>query len=106
MFDLKISDFNTYPHLVYATAFLVDGMLADYKIGDHTSCWSLRTFRGRNWENKVFERLRTNDIGICCAYKSIEVNNKKEHNKAFDELEDWLFETFKVYPEVNLQKWG
>lgn len=30
--ELEYSDFNKYPHYVYATAFLVNGKLADYRI--------------------------------------------------------------------------
>ena len=33
-FKYRYSNFNDYPHYVYATAFLVNGKLADYKIGD------------------------------------------------------------------------
>ena len=44
---LESNSFNTYPHYVFATAFLVNGELADYKISDRETDWGLRTFRAR-----------------------------------------------------------
>ncbi len=44
--ELKWSDFNKYPHSVFATAFLVYGKLADYKITNRQRDWRDRTFRG------------------------------------------------------------
>lgn len=87
---LEYSNFNAYPHYVYATAFLVDGKLADYSIGDIQKDWNGRTFRGSDWENKVFERLCANDKGLTCEYNKILVSNDKEHSNAFELLEMWL----------------
>ena len=52
---LESNSFNTYPHYVFATAFLVNGELADYKISDRETNWGLRTFRGEPWENEVWK---------------------------------------------------
>lgn len=100
--DLEYSDFNTYPHYVFATAFLVNGELADYKIGDRETLWGLRTFRGNTWENEVWQHgFIDKDWQLTCKYKKILANNKEEHNKAFDELEEWLFSNFKIYKKAN-----
>lgn len=106
MKNLEHSNFNKYPHIVFATAFLVDGKLCDYKIGNKEESWGTRTFRGSNWENKVFERLRNNDAMLTCEYNALAVNDDKEHNKAFEDLEDWLFDKFQIYPEANLHRLG
>ncbi len=104
--DLEYSNFNIYPHYVFATAFLVNGKLADYKIGNYERCWGNRTFRGSQWENEVWEHgFIKKDWELTCEYTKILVNNDDEHNKAFDDLEDWLFDNFKVYEKVSLNKW-
>lgn len=99
---LEYSDFNTYPHYVFATAFLVDGKLAYYKIGNRERCWGDRTFRGISWEREVWERLDNGDKNITCKYHNIKVNNDEEHNAAFDELEDWLRDNFEPYNRMDL----
>lgn len=38
-FKYRYSNFNDYPHYVYVTAFLVNGKLADYKIGNSERGW-------------------------------------------------------------------
>lgn len=101
---LEYSNFNIYPHYVFATAFLVDGKLADYKIGNTERYWGDRTFRGSSWESEVFKRLRNNDKGLTCEYNKILVNNNNEHNKAFETLEDWLFNNFRIYEKVSLSR--
>ncbi len=104
--DLEYSNFNIYPHYVFATAFLVNGKLADYKIGNYERCWGNRTFRGSQWENEVWEHgFIKKDWELTCEYTKILVNNDDEHNKAFDDLEDWLFDNFKVYEKVSLNRW-
>ena len=55
MKDLEWNSFNEYPHYVSATAFLVNGKLADYKIQDREIRWGDRTFRGSTWENEVWQ---------------------------------------------------
>ena len=92
----RYSNFNDYPHYVYATAFLVNGKLADYKIGSIEEEWALKTFRGSKWENEVWQHgFIDKDWQLTCAYHSEWVRNNEEHNKAFDKLENWLKETFK-----------
>lgn len=102
--ELEYSNFDKYPHYVFATAFLVDGKIADYKIGNKERCWGDRTFRGTSWEREVAQRLRKNDKNITCEYKKILVNNNEEHNEAFDNLEDWLFNNFKIYEKTGLRR--
>ncbi len=95
-FKYRYSNFNDYPHYVYATAFLVNGKLADYKIGNTEKEWALRTFRGSKWENEVWQHgFIDKDWQLTCAYHSEWVRNNEEHNNAFDKLENWLKETFK-----------
>lgn len=96
---LEHSNFNTYPHYVYATAFLVNGELADFKIGSYETDWSRRTFRGSKWENEVAEHFK--DWKLTCEYKKILVNSNDEHNDAFELLEMWLDNKFKKYKNIN-----
>ena len=104
--ELEHSDFNIYPHYVFATAFLVNGELADYKIGNRETEWGLRTFRGSPWENEVWQHgFIDGDWNLTCEYKKILVNNDKEHEEAFDKLRDWLFDSFKIYKKANPAKW-
>ena len=94
--DLRRNSFNEYPHYIYTTAFLVNGVLADYKICDSETCWGLRTFRGSKWENEVSQHgFIDQDWELTCVYHSEWVQNRKEHNAAFDKSEKWLKETFK-----------
>lgn len=94
--DLEINDFDSYPHYVYATAFLANGKLADYSISNRKKEWGLRTFRGSNWENEVYQHgFIDKNWSLECVYNSKLVKNNKEHNEAFDELEQWLKEKFK-----------
>lgn len=97
---LEYSNFDTYPHYVYVTAYLVNGELADYNIGDHEKDWGARTFRGSKWENEVAEHF--NDWDLKCDYNKILVNNQDEHNNAFEFLEMWLSHNFKRYGKSNL----
>ncbi len=104
--ELQYSNFNTYPHYVFATAFLVNGKLADYKIQNCERCWGLRTFRGRPWENEVWQHgFIDKDWNLTCEYNKILVNNDEEHDEAFNKLEDWLFDNFEIYEKVNLTRW-
>ena len=104
--ELEYSDFNTYPHYVFATAFLVNGELADYKIQNRERNWENRTFRGSDWENEVWEKgFITKELDLTCEYKKILVNNSEEHNEAFEKLEDWLFTNFKIYQKANPVRW-
>lgn len=103
---LEYSDFNKYPHYVYATAFLVNGELADYRIKNIEVDWGSRTFRGSAWENEVWQHgFIDKDWDLTCEYKKILVYNDEEHNRAFEELKDWLFNNFKVYKKVNLVRY-
>lgn len=103
---LEYNNFNEYPHYVFATAFLVNGKMADYKIGNSERYWGDRTFRGSHWENEVWEHgFITHDWNLTCEYNKILVNNSDEHNAAFDKLEDWLFNSFKIYEKSNLKRW-
>lgn len=106
-FEYRYSDFNGYPHYVYVTAFLVNGKLADYKIGNREKEWGTRTFRGLEWENEVWQHgFIDKDWHLTCVYHSEWVRNNEEHNNAFDKLEDWLKETFKnnMMKHVNFTK--
>ena len=92
--DLKCNSFNEYPHYVYATAYLLDGKLMDYSIGNRQKSWYDRTFRGfSKWERYVWDNFET--LNLYCEYNQILVNNNEEHNKAFDTLEKWVHKTFK-----------
>lgn len=102
--ELEYSDFNTYPHYVFATAFLVNGELADYRICDREREWGIRTFRGSTWENEVAKHSQKWDL--TCEYNKILVHNDKEHECAFNKLEEWLFDTFKIYKKANPIKWN
>lgn len=80
--------------------FLLIGELADFKVGNSETDWSRRTFRGSKWENEVAKHF--NDLNLTCEYKKILVNNRDEHNDAFELLEMWLDNSFKKYKEVGL----
>lgn len=93
---LESNSFNEYPHYVYATAYMLDGKLMDFKIGNGQRNWHTRTFRGLQWERYVWDNFET--LNLYCKYNKILVNNDDEHNKAFETLEKWLnkFEKFKI----------
>ncbi len=101
---MEYSNFNEYPHKIYATAFLVNGELADYKICNYKRSWETRTFRGSNWENEIYANGFIDNNNLTCKYKEIIVNNDEEHNKGFEMLEDWLFNNFKLYEKANLKR--
>lgn len=103
--ELEYSNFNTYPHYVFVTAFLVNGELADYRICDRQREWGTRTFRGSSWENEVWQHgFIDKDWNLTCEYNKILVHNDKEHKNAFAKLEEWLFDTFKIYKKANTTK--
>lgn len=95
MKNLERDSFETYPHYVYATVFLLDGKLMDYKIGNQEKCWETRTFRGQEWENYVFDNFQK--LNLYCEYKKILVNNADEHNEAFEILEKWIHKNYETY---------
>lgn len=99
MREIGINDFRKYPHYVYATAFLINGELADYKIQDRERTWTNRTFWGFDWEGEITEKDE-----LTCKYNKILVNNREEHNRAFKILEDWLFDNFKIYKKSKLKR--
>ena len=75
MRELEWNNFNEYPHYVYATAFLVNGELADYKIQNREREWGDRTFRGTKWENEVWQHgFIDKDWNLTCEYNKILVN--------------------------------
>lgn len=86
------NNFNEYPHYVYATAYLWDGKLMDYKIGNRERTWHDRTFRGLGWERYVWDNFES--LNLYCEYNKILVFNDEEHNKAFDTLSEWLEKTY------------
>ena len=88
MRKLQSNNFDEYPHYVYATAFMLDNKLMDYKIGNAERDWFTRTFRGLKWEQCVWEKF--DKLNLYCKYNRILVNNREEHNNAFDILEKWL----------------
>ena len=103
MKDLKYSNFNIYPHYVYATAYLVNGELADYKIGNCEKIWGIRTFRGSQWEKEVYQHgFIDKDWELTCEYEKIFVTNDEEHSRAFDFLCMWLDTSFKKYKKADL----
>lgn len=82
---MKANNFNEYPHYVYATVFLANGIPLDYKIGDRKRTWHERTFRGFYfWESYVWNHFGT--LNLECKYIETLVSNDEEHNKAFEEL--------------------
>ena len=106
MRELEWNSFDEYPHYVYSTAFLVNGELADYKIQNREKYWGDRTFRGTKWESEIWQHgFIDGDWDLTCEYNKILVNNDEEHNKAFEKLEDWLFDNFKIYEKANLTRY-
>ena len=102
MRDLEWNSFDKYPHYVYATAFLVNGKLADYKIQNRERDWGDKTFRGSKWENEIWQHgFVDKDWKLTCEYKKILVTNDEEHNEAFETLEMWLDNEFKKYKNFN-----
>ena len=98
--DLEVAE------VFFATAFLVNGELADHKIQERERIWGDRTFRGSTWENEVWQHgFIDKDWDLTCEYKKILVSNDEEHNRAFEKLEDWLFTNFKIYKKANLVRY-
>lgn len=89
-----MNNFEIYPHIVYATAFLKNGKLVDYSIGSHIKDWGTRTFRGFPWERATMEEESS------CRYNQILVNNIDEHNESFDILDKWLVDNFEAHEKT------
>lgn len=103
--ELQSDDFNKYPHYVFATAYLLDGKLVDYKIQNRERDWYDRTFRGDTWENEAWDLLNKNSDRLSCQYSKIWVSNDDEHNEAFEHLERWLDDCFEKHEKVKLRIW-
>lgn len=99
--ELKSDNFNSYPHRVFCTAFMVDGRVADYEIGDRETNWGLRTFIGLTWEREI---INNSEHNLYCEYNNVLVHDQNEHNKAFETLEKWIFNNFEKYPGAHLTR--
>lgn len=97
--NLEYNWFEEYPHYVYATAFLANNMLADYKIGNQEKSWHTRTFRGSFVDREILNN--SEKYVLTTKYKKILVNNDKEHNQAFEILEKWVNTFEKIVVKVK-----
>ena len=88
--NLEYNSFEQYPHYVYATVFLANNKLVDYKIGNGERSWHTRTFRGSFVDKEILNNSKK--YVLTTKYKKILVNNDKEHNEAFKILEKWIYE--------------
>lgn len=83
---------STFPHTVYASAFLADGKLYDYYIGEQQKEWITKTIRN----DKDAELWRTGSI-LTVKYEDREVYDHSGHELAFTSLREWL-RHFDVHP--------
>lgn len=81
---------DTYPHKIYASALLLEGMLYNWKVGQ------------RHWENPTDSKMRFTDLDkinrMTIAYTCWEVKNDEEHNLVFAKYsKDW-FKNWELHP--------
>lgn len=71
------SNFNEYPHKVFASVLLLDGKIYDWKI------------KNTHWEDPNEITMRISDFDkiprMEVKWTSFTVNNDEEHNRAFEE---------------------
>jgi len=90
------SNFNVYPHLIFASVVLVDGKIANFKTGDIR--WTRRNFLLSTQPRMV---LKTHPKEVKIRSKQFRVNNLAEHQKAFKVFADRFFKKFKIHPQYQ-----
>lgn len=94
--ERQFSDFNVYPHKVFASVLLLDGKIYNWKIVNY------------NWTTPMEVKMRYSDFPLIdegrFTVESIgfETNNSHEHELAFNE---WSREWFRQW-EVSERKIG
>ncbi|HEX2868659.1 MAG TPA: hypothetical protein VHO03_16585 [Ignavibacteriales bacterium] len=77
------SDFNKYPHRIFANALLHEGKIIDWKTG--STRWELLSYNPK-------VSLRT---------KSFVVKNDKEHSRVFNKDSEKFYRKFPIHPNFK-----
>lgn len=92
------SNFNEYPHRVFASVILLDGKIVNWKSGQYRMTKkNLGLFNQPRIVHENFEKLEVRS-------RSFIVHNISEHNKAFEREAVQFYKQFKLYPGYNLMK--
>jgi len=92
------SDFNNYPHRVFANVVLIKGKIANWKTGDYR--WTIKNFFMSHQPTNVY----TNEKQVIIKSRSFIVRNREEHNKAFSERAVKFYRQFKFVKGYNLMR--
>lgn len=90
------SNFNTYPHRVFASAILIHGKIANYKIANHR--WTKDNWFNNNQPSIVINNMERVKI----ASKSFLVRTPEEHNRAFTVKAKNFFKKYELIEGYNL----
>ena len=85
------SDFNEYPHRVFASVILVDGKIVSWRTGN--TRWTKDNYSSSNQPLIVYRNK------ITIRSRSFMVKNREQHNNAFEIL------TKRFYRQFDLHKW-
>ena len=92
------SDFNKYPHRVFASVVLVDGKIVNWKTGN--TRWTKANYANFSQPYIVYDE----NVEITIRSKSFIVKNRKQHNHAFEVLASRFYSQFKLHEGYNLAK--
>jgi len=93
-----ISNFDRYPHRIFASALLIDGKLVNWKVSNkrwtksNIGCSNQPGYVLKNWDK------------IKIRSKSFIVNSSEEHSKVFEKKSVKFYKQFKLHPKYNLIK--
>ena len=91
----NVSDFNEYPHRIFASVVLLDGKIISWKVVNYR--WTKENIGRYNHPYLVY----ANYTKIKIRTKSFIANNTDQHNKIFQHTVKKFFKQFKIHEKFD-----
>ena len=85
------SDFNVYPHRIFASVVLLDGKIISWKVANYR--WTMKTIGCYNHPVAVYKNYKK----IKVRTRSFVANNRDQHNGIFETTTKKFFKQFEIH---------